>query len=235
MLEIFDQSTHGFILFKYTPRGYFSITGMCPSLSTKLQAMARHVATWTVHLEWLQFEQIGWSSDFNQKPPNLGEGEHGDKGWTKSVSSLILFRQRLQSCKYLWTLRKNDRYDLFKDMQSHLLGNLPLILAGDFNCVLKKEYRKRAGEEFKTDKTSLFLKNIIQDFSLTDTFKSMHPGELGHTWASSDGTKASRINYIFTRDLMSLDARLTPLFISDHAMLSCTLSLPSGVTIGRGL
>jgi len=46
---------------------------------------------------------------------------------------------------------KNDKYDLFKDMQSHLLGNLPLILAGDFNCVLKKEDRKRAGEEFKTD------------------------------------------------------------------------------------
>ncbi|MGL5950694.1 MAG: hypothetical protein ACRCZH_04655, partial [Cetobacterium sp.] len=43
------------------------------------------------------------------------------------------------------------------------------------------------------------------------------------------------IDYVFTRDCPPIDARLTPLFFSDHAMLSCTLSLPQGVTTGRGL
>ncbi|KAG1928994.1 hypothetical protein F2P79_023216 [Pimephales promelas] len=63
----------------------------------------------------------------------------------------------------------------------------------------------------------------------------MHPGEQGLTWFSGDGTKASRIDYIFTQELLPVDAKLTPVFFSDHAMLSCTLSFPTGVTTGKGL
>ncbi|TWW75502.1 hypothetical protein D4764_13G0001640 [Takifugu flavidus] len=63
----------------------------------------------------------------------------------------------------------------------------------------------------------------------------MHPKEEGFTWFSGDGTRASRIDYVFTRDCPATDARLTPVFFSDHLMLSCTLSLPSGVTSGSAL
>ncbi|RXN22041.1 reverse transcriptase [Labeo rohita] len=63
----------------------------------------------------------------------------------------------------------------------------------------------------------------------------MHQREEGFTWFSGDGTSASRIDYIFTRDCPPTDATLTPLFFSDHIMLSCTLSLPTGVTVGGGL
>ncbi|RXN36083.1 reverse transcriptase [Labeo rohita] len=63
----------------------------------------------------------------------------------------------------------------------------------------------------------------------------MHQREEGFTWFSGDGTRASRIDYIFTRDCPPTDATLTPLFFSDHIMLSCTLSLPTGVTVGGGL
>ncbi len=63
----------------------------------------------------------------------------------------------------------------------------------------------------------------------------MHQREEGFTWFSGDGSKASRIDYIFTRDCPPTNATLTPLFFSDHLMLSCTLSLPTGVTVGGGL
>ena len=63
----------------------------------------------------------------------------------------------------------------------------------------------------------------------------MHPEEEGFTWFSGDGTRASRIDYIFTRDCPPTDATLSPLFFSDHTMLSCTLSFPTGVTVGEGL
>lgn len=63
----------------------------------------------------------------------------------------------------------------------------------------------------------------------------MHPKAEGHTWFSSDGTKASRIDYVFTRECPPSDARISPVFFSDHAMLSCTLTLPPGVTVGKGL
>lgn len=130
---------------------------------------------------------------------------------------------------------KNDRYDLLKDLQSHMLGRVPLVVGGDFNCVLSRKDRRGAGEDFKADKTTVLLQGICRDFKLQDCFKTMHPREEGFTWFSGDGTKASRIDYIFTRDCPPTDARLTPVFFSDHAMLSCTLSLSSGVTVGSGL
>lgn len=130
---------------------------------------------------------------------------------------------------------KNDRYDLLEDLQSHMLGRVPLVIGGDFNCILSKKDRKRAGQDFKVDKTSVLLQGICRDFKLTDCFKTMHPREEGFTWFSGDGARASRIDYIFTRDCPPTDARLSPVFFSDHLMLSCTLSLSSGVTPGSGL
>ncbi|XP_070771031.1 LOW QUALITY PROTEIN: uncharacterized protein [Enoplosus armatus] len=130
---------------------------------------------------------------------------------------------------------RNDRYDLLEDLQFHMLGRAPLVVGGDFNCILSRNDRKRAGEDFKVDKTSVLFQGICRDFKLLDCFKTMHPREEGFTWFSGDGTRASRIDYILSRDCPPTDARLTPVFFSDHAMLSCTLSLSSGVTSGSGL
>jgi len=129
---------------------------------------------------------------------------------------------------------KNNRYELLEDLRPHMLGRAPLVVAGDFNCVLTKKDRKRT-EDFKVDKTSVLLQDLVRDFKLVDCFKAMHQREEGFTWFSGDGTRASRIDYVFTRDCLPTDATLTPLFFSDHTMLSCTLSLPTGVTAGGGL
>lgn len=130
---------------------------------------------------------------------------------------------------------KNDRYDLLEDLQPHMLGRAPLVVGGDFNCILNKSDRRRTGNDFTLDKTSVLLQKMCKDFQLTDCFKAMHPKEEGFTWFSSDGTRASRIDYILARDSPPTDARLTPVFFSDHAMLSCSLSLSHSVTTGRGL
>ena len=130
---------------------------------------------------------------------------------------------------------KNERCDLLEDLQSHLLGRDPLVVGGDFNCVLSRRDRKGAGEFFKVDKSSVLLHGLCRDFKLVDCFRSLHPREEGFTWSSGDGTRASRIDYVLTRDAPPTDARLTPVFFSDHCMLTCTLSLTSGVTVGRGL
>ena len=130
---------------------------------------------------------------------------------------------------------KNDRYDLLEELQSHMLGRVPLIVGGDFNCILSRGDRRRVGEDFKVDKTSVLLQGMCRDFKLVDCFKTLHPREEGFTWFSGDGTRASRIDYVFTRDCPPTDATLTPVFFSDHLMLSCTLTLSPGVTVGRGL
>lgn len=108
------------------------------------------------------------------------------------------------------------------------------MVGGDFNCVLNRADRRGAGEDFKVDRSSVLLQGLCRDFKLTDCFKTLHPREEGFTWTSGDGTRASRIDYLFTRDCPPTDARITPAFFSDHVMLTCTLSLTSGVTVGRG-
>ena len=111
---------------------------------------------------------------------------------------------------------KNDRHDLLEDLQPHMLGRAPLAVGGDFNCVLTKNDRKNVGEDFKLDKTSGLLNDIVRDFKLVDCYRKMHPREEGFTWFSGDGARASRIDYVFTRDCPPTDATLTPLFFSDH-------------------
>lgn len=130
---------------------------------------------------------------------------------------------------------KHERYDLLEELQPHMLGRVPLVVGGDFNCVLSRKDRKRARQDFKVDKTSLLLQGMVRDFKLTDCFTAMHPREEGFTWVSGDGSRASRIDYLFVRDCSPTDARLTPVFFSDHLMLSSTITLASGVTMGRGL
>ena len=130
---------------------------------------------------------------------------------------------------------KNSRYDFLEELQPHMLGRDPLVVGGDFNCVLSRKDRRGAGEDFKVDKTSVLLQGICRDFRLVDCFKTLHPGDDGFTWFNGDGSRASRIDYVFTRDCPPTDVRLTPVFFSDHTMLSVTLSLPSRVTVGKGL
>ena len=130
---------------------------------------------------------------------------------------------------------KQDRCELLEDLQPHLLGREPLVGGGDCNCVLEKKDRKNVGDDFKLDKSSFLLQGLAKDFKLVDCFRKVHPREEGFTWFRGDGARASRIDYIFTRDCPPTDATLTPLFFSDHVMLSCTLSFPTGVTTGGGL
>lgn len=130
---------------------------------------------------------------------------------------------------------KHSRYDFLEELQPHMLGRDPLVVGGDFNCVLSRKDRRGAGEDFKVDKTSVLLQGICRDFRLVDCFKTLHPGDDGFTWFNGDGSRASRIDYVFTRDCPPTDVRLTPVFFSDHVMLSVTLSLPSRVTVGKGL
>lgn len=121
---------------------------------------------------------------------------------------------------------KNDRYDLLEDLQSHMLGRVPLVVGGDFNCVLSRKDRRGAGEAFKMDKTSVLLQGMCRDFNLLDCYKTRHPREEGFTWFTGDGTKASRIDYIFTRNCPPTDARLTRfLFRSRYAVLHPFTSL----------
>ncbi|XP_028823024.1 uncharacterized protein LOC114779014 [Denticeps clupeoides] len=79
---------------------------------------------------------------------------------------------------------KDKRYNLLEDLQVHMLGRVPLMVGGDFNCVLSKTDRKGGGEDFKIDKTSFLLQGIVKDFKMIDCFRAIPPREDGFTWTT---------------------------------------------------
>ncbi|KAG5830188.1 hypothetical protein ANANG_G00307420 [Anguilla anguilla] len=73
------------------------------------------------------------------------------------------------------------------------------------------------------------------DFKLCDMFSVLNPGKEGFTWRTNDGSRASRIDFLFARGFAGLAASLSPVFYSDHSLLNCSLTVESGVPVGRGV
>jgi len=193
---------------------------------------------------WTSGPSIWSGSNFNRndgvailiKNPNiLVKGSTVVRDGRALLANMTFLGRDFKVCNVYGFTEINERYELLEDLQPHMLGRAPLVVAGDFNCVLTRADRKRTGDDFRVDKTSVLLQSLVRDFKLVDCFKSLHPREEGFTWISGDGTKASRIDYVFTCECPPTDARLTPVYFSDHAMLSCTLALTTDVTVGRGI
>lgn len=79
---------------------------------------------------------------------------------------------------------KNDRYELLEDLQPHMLGRAPLVVAGDFNCVLTQKDRKRTTKDFRVDKTLVLSQGLVKDFKLVDCFRTLHQRGEVYTWFS---------------------------------------------------
>lgn len=133
----------------------------------------------------------------------------------RALSVTVTFMGRIFKILNIYGFNnKHERYDLLEGIKQHLLGGVSLIVGGDFNCVLSRKDRKRGRQEVKVDQTSILLQLIVRDFKLVDCYKSIHPKKEGFTWESDDGSKASRIDYIFARDLTPVDAKVIPTFFS---------------------
>ena len=59
---------------------------------------------------------------------------------------------------------KHDRCALLEDLQSHMLGRDPLVVGGDFNCVLSRADGRGEGEDFKVDRSSALFQGLCKDF-----------------------------------------------------------------------
>lgn len=97
-----------------------------------------------------------------------------------------------------------DRLETLKAMQPLLLCDREVILGGDFNCQVDKK-DKMTTTTVTLDSSSEALKNLMQDFRLTDTFRFMNPSLPGYTW--SNGT---------SKGLLVSNASVKPVLISDH-------------------
>jgi len=86
----------------------------------------------------------------------------------------------------------SDRKIFISHIDTYLHTSMPIILAGDFNCVLNPNIDKVGGNIKKLQVGAKELKQITLDFNLTDVFRKLYPNQVSTTWRI--GKYASRLS-----------------------------------------
>ena len=85
----------------------------------------------------------------------------------------------------------------FSSFVYYLKGNHPLILGGDFNCVVNNNLDKNGGSDVYGEFGSENLKSICSDFKLVDTFRTKFGNKKEYTWVKSLGNVHVRLDRIY--------------------------------------
>ncbi|KAJ8400411.1 hypothetical protein AAFF_G00397940 [Aldrovandia affinis] len=95
-----------------------------------------------------------------------------------------------------------------------------LILSGDFNaCLDGRDGMGKGGIDY----SARALAEVVNDFTLVDAFRALHPSDAGFTWHNSRGA-ASRLDYIFVGGGISgMSCVLLSSWASDLDMLRVSL------------
>eukprot|EP00061_Rhincodon_typus_P000329 g11335.t1 len=99
----------------------------------------------------------------------------------------------------------------------------PVILAGDFSCIIDADGRSSvgiAGGCSKLDVTSRFLIDTVKDAKLLDVFSTPADGAQRRcTWSRPHGSIHSRIDFLFMSRAFSVRSTgVEPVFFSDHCL-----------------
>ncbi|KAJ8029704.1 hypothetical protein HOLleu_29164 [Holothuria leucospilota] len=112
---------------------------------------------------------------------------------------------------------QSDRHVFFKGLYRYLRGTYPVILAGDFNCVLKKIDRYNVGQTTPPDPSRDAVRELIHTFQLADGYRAVHPQTPGHTWFRVNSNQSSRIDRIYVpKEVKVCNSETFCLPYSDH-------------------
>ena len=104
--------------------------------------------------------------------------------------------------------------------------NTSCIFCGDFNLVLNPELDYYNYTNINNEKAREKLIEIIEDRSLVDPFRELHPEEKRYTWRKRSPLKQSRLDFFLISDnlLPSLkDSTIEPGYRSDHSIITLEL------------
>lgn len=128
-----------------------------------------------------------------------------------------------------------DRVSFFEDLANFLSPRLPVVLAGDFNCVENLDLdRIRCGRHANTKVGSVQLRSLCDDLSLVDPFRDKNPSSVVFTWRNADSSSASRIDRFYVAKNIPASINVIPCVWSDHDFVYCHLDLPLFHHRGRG-
>ena len=126
----------------------------------------------------------------------------------------------------------SERKEYLDNVISFVNGNYPLILAGDFNCVMENIDSSSVSANF-TGRAE--INDLISLYNLIDVYRSFHPLHAGHTWFRKNHNQSSRIDRIYIPNNFSITDVSTPcLPFSDHNPVYACIYPSAASKRGRG-
>ena len=109
-------------------------------------------------------------------------------------------------------------------IQTYLLNETKqsqMALIGDFNCVI---HEKDVEANFR-NKRSIELRQLVETFSLSDIFNTIHPGKTEYTFTRPGSSSARLDRCYLTTDITATSCTHKPV-LSDHQALIIDLGMP---------
>lgn len=129
------------------------------------------------------------------------------------------------------SVRKNERCDLFEKVKLFLMGQEPVLVMGDFNCILR--LGDRSGDS-SLDRSSKILSEMCEDLRLQDVWSIVGNDNNKYTWQSTN-TK-SRIDHCFVANgVKAVSWELCDNLFSDHCLVLVQVRVEGCVSAQRGL
>lgn len=100
-------------------------------------------------------------------------------------------------------------------------GDMPMILAGDFNIVASPKLDRSSAGTTCTRKPKVGIPYFIKHLHLMDIWRVLHPLDRYYTCLSAAHGSLSRIDHILTSDSLFpriLETEIEPICVSDHAL-----------------
>lgn len=124
----------------------------------------------------------------------------------------------------------------YENLHSFMLDANPVLLAGDFNCVLDSYRDVRGPGVGRSTWNARELRRIVEQYHLTDAWVHIHGDTFMGTW--SRAYSRSRLDRVYVPEgLVSCVERTTVLHfspaaghISDHGAVLVTLDIPAGAS-----
>ena len=133
-----------------------------------------------------------------------------------------------------------DNPDFFNNIGSLLgeQGDLPVIMAGDWNLVINQEQDTYGYRRCNHPRARDEVLKILRQMNLVDIYRQRHAGEKRYTWrVVNPEIKQARLDFFLISEelcAMTIDADILPGYRTDHSLICLTLNLVEQPK-GRGL
>ena len=127
-----------------------------------------------------------------------------------------------------------ERREFLNNLNFYLTGSNPLILGGDFNCVMENIDRENRSLNPNCLAGRKEIFDLVSTYNLVDCYRVLHPLLPGYTWSRRGCSQRSRLDRIYLSKELSFNAAsVSPFPYSDHDCVHVDFQLSGSARRGK--